>query len=176
MGTGTVYLGLGSNLGDRAALLAEAVAALEAAGAISDVVGSALYETDAVADEPQPPYLNAVVRARTALEPEALLDACLAVERTLGRVRRPGRRNEARPIDVDILLYGDVVRAGPEPPLVPHPRLLERGFVRAPLADVAEPGLRHPVTGEPLGPQGRALPSGVRRTNLKAAWVTSVSP
>lgn len=142
----TCYLALGANLGDRLASMRIATRALEDAG-IRVSARSPVYETAAVADEPQPPYLNAVVRVETALEPRALLERCLAIEAALGR-ERP-RPRAPRTIDVDLLLHGSAVID--EPGLVvPHPRLLERSFVRAPLAAVAEPGLRHPVTGEAL--------------------------
>ncbi len=134
----TAYLALGSNLGDRATFLRSAIERL------GPVVASPVVETDAVADEPQPPYLNQVIRIETALSPRALLDRCLEIEAELGRVR-PG----ARTLDIDLLLYDQEIIN--EPDLVlPHPRMLERTFVRVPLAAVATPGLRHPVTGERL--------------------------
>ena len=106
-------------------------------------------------------YLNAAARVETALTARALLAACLDVERALGRVRPPGRPAAARTIDVDLLLHGDAVIDEPPDLVVPHPRLLERAFVRIPLADVALPGLVHPVTREPLD---RAAPApSVRR-------------
>jgi 2-amino-4-hydroxy-6-hydroxymethyldihydropteridine diphosphokinase len=140
------YVALGSNLGDRLALLRSATKALDA-GPTRVVGRSPVFETPAVAEEPQPPYLNAVVRLETSLAPRALLERCLAIETALGRERPHPRA--PRTIDLDLLLHeGTVVD---EPGLVvPHPRLLERAFVRAPLARVAEPGLRHPVTGEAL--------------------------
>jgi 23S rRNA (cytidine1920-2'-O)/16S rRNA (cytidine1409-2'-O)-methyltransferase len=145
-----VYLGLGSNLGDRAAQLAAAVKRLAADGVLRDMAVSPLYETDAVADEPQPPYLNAVARGVTGLEPGALLARCLGLESELGRVRPAGVAKAARSIDIDLLLFGDsVIQNGPTL-VVPHPGLLGRAFVRVPLADVALPGLVHPVTGEAL--------------------------
>jgi len=155
--TTTVYVALGSNLGDRPAQLDQAVAALAAAG-VAIGARSPTYETDAVADEPQPAYLNAVLRAETVLPARHLMALALHVERALGRVRPPGRRRAARSIDIDLLLYGDAVidePAGSDPAAapalsVPHPGLLERPFVRIPLADVAAPGLRHPVTGQAL--------------------------
>ena len=161
----TVYLALGSNLGDRARAIARAIDLLAAgsvAGAVSGAVvilaRSPIYETDPVTPDPQPLYLNAVVRGETALSAEALLALCLHVERTLGR-RRPAARTQApREIDVDLLLYGDAIIGAPPALIVPHPRLLERPFVRIPLADVAAPGLRHPVTGDPLD-QAAADPS-----------------
>lgn len=142
----TAYLALGSNLGDRLGYLHAAAAAL-AAPDLTIEARSPVFETPAEAEEPQPPYLNGALRVTTSLPPRALLDRCLAVERALGR-ERP-RPRAPRTIDLDLLLHGSALVA--EPGLVvPHPRLLERAFVRVPLALVAEPGLRHPVTGEPL--------------------------
>jgi 2-amino-4-hydroxy-6-hydroxymethyldihydropteridine diphosphokinase len=159
----TAYLALGANLGDRRAAIARALAALAAAG-LRVAARSPLYETDPVAPEPQPLYLNAAARVETALSARALLDTCLAVERALGRVRPAGRLVAARVIDIDLLLYDDQVIDEPDL-VVPHPRLLERPFVRIPLADVARPGLRHPVTDDALD---RATPHpSVRCTNEK---------
>lgn len=154
------YIGLGSNLGDRAALIAAALAALEEAG-VRVAARAPLYETDPVTADPQPLYLNTAARIETTLAADELLALCLAVERSLGRDRPPGAASPApRPIDLDLLLYGDAVIDRPGV-IVPHPRLLERPFVRIPLAEVATPGLRHPVAGEPLD---RAAPHpGVRR-------------
>ena len=150
----TVYLALGANLGDRRRQIDDAIAHLDGAG-VAIAARSATYETDAVSDEPQPPYLNAIVRATTALLPEALLALCLDIERQLGRVRPPGRDKASRTLDIDVLLYG--ARVIDTPALtVPHPAMLERAFVRIPLADVAAPGLRHPVSGDALD---RAAPS-----------------
>jgi len=156
------YLALGANLGDRAGALAAAAAMLDSAGGVRVMARSPMYETDAVADEPQPPYLNAVLRVETTLGPRELLAACLEVERVLGRVRVPGQRHASRTIDVDVLLCAGAVLsvAGLD---VPHPQLAARPFVRIPLADVAEPGLRHPISGEPLDVAGPS-PS-VRRTS-----------
>ena len=156
----TVYLALGSNLGDRADWIARALERL-AAGGVVVTARSAIYETDPVTPDPQPLYLNAVVRAETGLSPEGLLALCLDVERALGRRRPAGRVQAPREIDIDLLLYGDAVIGAPPALVVPHPRLLERPFVRIPLRDVAAPGLRHPVTGDPLD---RAAPDpAVRR-------------
>lgn len=155
----TAYLGLGSNLGDRAALMEAALARLEAEGVRVDA-RAPLYETDPVTAEPQPLFLNSAARVETTLAADELLALCLAIERALGRERPPGAASPApRPIDLDLLLHGDAVIERPNL-VVPHPRLLERPFVRIPLADVAAAGLRHPVTGEPLD---RATPDpGVR--------------
>lgn len=156
----TAYLALGANLGDRAAAILEALGRLGAAGIVVEAA-SPLYETDPVTPDPQPAYLNAAARVRTALPAGDLLAACLEVERALGRVRPAGRPEAPRPIDIDLLLYGEAVIDEPPRLLVPHPRLCERPFVRIPLADVAQPGLVHPVTGERLD---RAAPSpSVRR-------------
>jgi 2-amino-4-hydroxy-6-hydroxymethyldihydropteridine diphosphokinase len=143
------YLGLGANLGDRRAAITQALDALDAAG-VRIAARSPLYETDAVAPDPQPHYLNAAARVETVLTARALLAACLEVERGLGRVRPPDRPAAARTIDVDLLLHGDAVIHRPPDLVVPHPRLLERAFVRIPLADIALPGLVHPITREPL--------------------------
>src|SRR5215468_911715 len=127
----TAYLGLGSNLGDRAALIEGALARLVLAGA-QVVARSPLYETDPVTPDPQPPYLNAAARVETDLEPGALLGLCLSVEHALGRVRPEGRPHAPRTVDVDILLYGDAIIERPGLS-IPHPRLLARQFARVPL-------------------------------------------
>jgi 2-amino-4-hydroxy-6-hydroxymethyldihydropteridine diphosphokinase len=143
------YLALGSNLGHRSALISQAVVGLSDAGVAIEAC-SPLYETDAVTPDPQPRYLNGAVRVATPLSARALLNVCLGIERALGRSRPPGRVSAAREIDIDLLLYGDAVIAEPPDLIVPHPRLLDRPFVRIPLADVAQPGLLHPITGERL--------------------------
>jgi 2-amino-4-hydroxy-6-hydroxymethyldihydropteridine diphosphokinase len=141
-----VFLGLGSNLGDREAAIAGAVLRLAARG-FRTTLRSSLWLTEPVGGPPQGFFLNAVAGGETRLAPEALLEACLATEREMGRVR--AERNGPRTIDVDILLYGDERRD--EPGLVvPHPRMHERRFVLAPLAEVA-PGLVHPVLGLTVG-------------------------
>ena len=126
-----VFIGLGSNLGDRARHLAEAIAALTEHGTY--VRGSALYETAPVGGPEQGPYLNAVVLLETSLGPRRLLDVCLAIERDHGRERR--ERWGPRTLDLDILLYDDRVvdEAGLT---VPHPHLTERRFVLEPLLEV----------------------------------------
>ena len=143
------YLGLGANLGDRRASIERALEALAAAGVLV-AARSPLYETDPDTPDPQPPYLNAAARVETTLPPRVLLDLCLDIERVIGRVRPPGQTEAARVIDVDLLLYDDAIVDEPPDLVVPHPRLLSRAFVRIPLADVALPGLVHPVTGAAL--------------------------
>jgi 2-amino-4-hydroxy-6-hydroxymethyldihydropteridine diphosphokinase len=155
----TAYLALGANLGDRRQAITRALDLLDAAG-VRVAARSPFYETDPVTPDPQPLYLNAAARVETALTARALLGLCLEVERTLGRIRPPGQTAAARTIDIDVLLHGEAVIDEPDL-VVPHPRLLGRPFVRIPLADVAAPGLAHPITGEPLD---RAAPSSsVRR-------------
>ena len=137
-----VFLGLGSNLGDRLAALDEAVRQLGSRG-FRTTARSSTWQTEPVGGVPQGWYLNAVVAGETELLPEELLSACLDVERSMGRVR--AERNGPRLIDVDILFFGDEQRE--EPGLViPHPRLHERRFVLEPLFEIA-PTLRHPTLG-----------------------------
>jgi 2-amino-4-hydroxy-6-hydroxymethyldihydropteridine diphosphokinase len=137
-----VVLGLGSNLGDREAAIRGALARLAGRGYRATRTSS-LYLTEPVGGPPQGWFLNAVADGETALRPEALLSACLAVELELGRVREVA--NGPRTIDVDILFYGDEVLPGPAP-VVPHPRLAERRFVLEPLVELL-PDLVHPVLG-----------------------------
>ncbi|GAA4004931.1 2-amino-4-hydroxy-6-hydroxymethyldihydropteridine diphosphokinase [Hymenobacter fastidiosus] len=139
----TAYLLLGSNLGDRVAILREAVQTLTVtAGTVPAV--SALYETAAWGLTDQPAYLNQAVKLETKLAPEALLAACLATEQQAGRTRRI--RWDARTLDVDILLYDDLVINLPDLQ-IPHPRLPERRFALVPLAEIAA-DLVHPALGQ----------------------------
>ena len=126
------FLALGSNLGDRRALLAAAVATLDEVVAISPV-----YETDPVGGPDQGPYLNIVVELRTERSARELLGTALELEAAAGRRRRV--RWGPRTLDVDVLwVEGETAEA---PDLnVPHPRMHDRGFVMVPLADLA-PGL-----------------------------------
>jgi 2-amino-4-hydroxy-6-hydroxymethyldihydropteridine diphosphokinase len=135
----TVYIALGSNLGDRAALMARAQDEMSAAG-IGVLRRSSLYKTEPV-DAPPPWFLNAVVEAETSLLPVQLLHAIARIERALGRKRDAPRG--PRTMDLDILLYGSSVIRTPELE-VPHPRLPYRRFVLVPLVELA-PALRHPV-------------------------------
>ncbi|HEV7459544.1 MAG TPA: 2-amino-4-hydroxy-6-hydroxymethyldihydropteridine diphosphokinase [Solirubrobacteraceae bacterium] len=128
------FLGLGSNVGDRRAALEAAVAALPRHGV--EVLGSSsVYETEPVGEVlEQRDFLNACVRVETALEPEALLDACKAVERELGR-EPGGRRHGPRPIDVDVLLLGDGEHRSARL-VLPHPEVTSRRFVLVPLLEL----------------------------------------
>jgi 2-amino-4-hydroxy-6-hydroxymethyldihydropteridine diphosphokinase len=135
----TAYLLLGSNLGDRAAILEQAVQRLnETAGTIA--AASAYYETAAWGLEDQPAFLNQAVRLHTELTPELLLDACQQIEQLAGRKRLV--RWGARTLDVDILLYDNLVLDIPRL-TVPHPRLAERRFALVPLAEIADDAV-HP--------------------------------
>lgn len=137
-------ISLGSNLGDREGALALAVTRLRETPEVEVVALSRVYETDPVGPPPQGPYLNAALRLRTRLSPRALLERLLAIEREAGR-ERSGARDEARRLDLDLLLFG--TRRIDEPGLrVPHPRLHQRAFVLEPLAEIAEQRT-HPVLG-----------------------------
>jgi 2-amino-4-hydroxy-6-hydroxymethyldihydropteridine diphosphokinase len=137
------YLGLGANLGDRAANLRAAVQRLEAGGELAVAARSRLWETEPQGVRDQPWFLNAAVAVRTRLSPRRLLERCLAVEASLGRER--STRWGPRPVDVDILLYGDAVLAEPDL-VIPHPRLHQRAFALAPLCDL-DPDLAVPGRG-----------------------------
>lgn len=128
------YLGLGSNVGDRRANLQAAVDALPGHG-VAVLASSSTYDTDPVGEIlDQPQFLNACVRVRTALDPEALLDACKAVERELGR-EAGGPRHGPRPIDVDVLLLGGLEHDS-ERLTLPHEQVLARRFVLIPLLEL----------------------------------------
>ena len=129
------YVGVGSNLGEREATIAEAVERLAAADGISVVAVSTLRETEPWGPVEQPWFLNGAVAVETRLAPRALLDVLLDVERSLGR-DRSGERFGPRTIDLDLLLYGDLVVDLPGL-CVPHPRLHERRFALEPLAELA---------------------------------------
>jgi 2-amino-4-hydroxy-6-hydroxymethyldihydropteridine diphosphokinase len=153
-----VYLGLGSNLGDREQHLREALARLEARE-LRILRTSPVYETEPVGGPAQECYLNLVVEAETELLPLQLLARTARIERMLGRVRTV--RNGPRTIDIDILLYGRARITAPQLE-VPHPRMAERRFVLAPLADLA-PNLRHPATHLTVSRMLREAPEqGVR--------------
>ena len=140
-----VFLGLGSNMGDRMGHLRSAVGALARLDAELSV--SPVYETAPLGGpEGQGSYLNCVVRLRTELGPHQLLEIAGGLEAEAGRVR--GERNGPRTLDVDILLFGDLSIAEPDL-VVPHPRMYERGFVLAPLEDL-DPGRVPPLWRERL--------------------------
>jgi 2-amino-4-hydroxy-6-hydroxymethyldihydropteridine diphosphokinase len=137
------YLGLGSNVGDRRAQLTAAVQALPRHG-VRVLASSSTYETEPVGEIlDQPDFLNACLRIATAHDPDALLDACKAVERELGRESGPEvRRHAPRPIDVDVLLLGDLTYAS-ERLRLPHAEVTSRRFVLIPLLEL-DPALATP--------------------------------
>jgi 2-amino-4-hydroxy-6-hydroxymethyldihydropteridine diphosphokinase len=164
------YLGLGSNVGDRRANLQAAVDALPGHG-VEVLASSSTYDTDPVGEIlDQPSFLNACVRIDTELGPEALLEACKAVERELGRAPG-GPRHGPRPIDVDVLLLADLEHESARLRL-PHEQVLERRFVLIPLLEL-DFQLRTPA-GEALADALAALPvdEGVRRHGgpLNVGW------
>jgi len=137
----TIYLGLGSNLGDRAANLRAALKAL--APHITVVAESAMYETPPWGVKDQPGFLNMTVRGETELTPAALHEHIKQTERDLGRT--PTYRWGPRLIDIDILLYEDLIVDTPDL-VIPHPHMHRRPFVLVPLESIA-PEVVHPVLG-----------------------------
>lgn len=141
----TAAVGVGSNLGDREAMVEFARAALASAEGVSRLRMSAAHTTPALTlpgSPPQPDYLNAAAVMETRLGARALLELLLSIERRAGRDRAAEPRWGARVLDLDLLVYGDAV-IDEEGLTVPHPRMREREFVLAPLAEVA-PGLIAP--------------------------------
>jgi 2-amino-4-hydroxy-6-hydroxymethyldihydropteridine diphosphokinase len=136
----TVYLSLGSNVGNRGANLRDAIGQLQAEGVTATRI-SPVYETEPVDYTQQQWFLNVVVEAATDLFPMQLLTRVGRIEQALGRRRTVAKG--PRTIDIDILLYGNAVVRTPRLE-IPHPRMGERRFVLAPLADLA-PELRHPL-------------------------------
>jgi 2-amino-4-hydroxy-6-hydroxymethyldihydropteridine diphosphokinase len=152
------YLGLGSNVGDSAAHLRAAIELLQGRGIEVEAVSSA-YVTEPVGEIlDQPDFLNAAIRIRTELEPEALLDVCKAVEAERGR-SFAAPRHSPRPLDVDLLLLGDV-ELETERLTLPHKEVTSRRFVLAPLLEL-DPELTLP-DGTRLADATAALPEGQR--------------
>ena len=148
-GLHTAYLSLGSNQGDRAALLQQAAALLgERAGELRAV--SSLYQTQPWGFDSPHPFLNAALCLQTPLSPEELLQTTQQIEKELGRIRHPRQHGYAdRKIDIDILLYDDEVISTPEL-TIPHPGIAEREFVLTPLCEVLRQR-PHPVLGLTMG-------------------------
>jgi GTP cyclohydrolase-4 len=137
----TVYLGLGANLGNRQQNISRAIEMLSRRVHVEQV--SSYYETEPEGYSQQPRFLNAVCEATTTLAPEELLSTAKEIEAAMGR--KPSFRDAPRPIDVDILFYGERVIRSPQL-VVPHPHVEERAFVLVPLEEIASE-LAHPVSG-----------------------------
>ena len=137
----TAYLGLGSNLGNRQQMLTQALTYLSQKVTMEAV--SSLYETKPLYSADQPLFLNATCRVSTSIRPHQLLTLVKGIESKLGRL--PNSHNKPRPIDIDILLYDNLVMQS-QTLTIPHPLMLERAFVLIPLAEIA-PDLIHPVAG-----------------------------
>jgi 2-amino-4-hydroxy-6-hydroxymethyldihydropteridine diphosphokinase len=156
----TVYLGLGSNLGDRKQNLAKALELLSKRVAIEQL--SSIYETEPIGFKDQPLFLNAVCRVTTALSPEKLLDFVKGIETAMGRI--PSFPNAPRIIDIDILFYGKRTVVS-KLLTIPHPHLAKRAFVLVPLAEIA-PDFVHPVNGKTV----RELLNSLETTEGVRKW------
>lgn len=158
----TVYLSLGSNVGDRAENLNTAIEKLGELGSV--VAVSSFYETEPVETSPQPWFLNCAVKFDTEKMPRQLIAAILNLEQSMGRQRR--QQKAPRIIDIDILLFGSSVIELPSL-IIPHPRLHERRFVLEPLAEIA-PDARHPVFKRTIRELRDAIPAGQLVKKLSA--------
>jgi 2-amino-4-hydroxy-6-hydroxymethyldihydropteridine diphosphokinase len=154
MKTYTVFLGLGSNIGQRHGYLNAATTAIKQIAGVNVIWASSVYESDPVGKTDQPKFLNAVLELETTLLPPALLGELKAVEQSLGRTVT--ERWGPREIDIDILLYDGLVYED-ETLRVPHSELERRKFVLIPLCEIA-PAVVHPVTGLTATEMARACP------------------
>ncbi|MBW2174817.1 MAG: 2-amino-4-hydroxy-6-hydroxymethyldihydropteridine diphosphokinase [Deltaproteobacteria bacterium] len=159
-GKHTAYIGIGSNVGDKADNCRKGIAAISECEGCKVEAQSPFYETDPVYLESQDWFINGVIRIRTDLEPEALFARLKAIEHTMGR-RSGGARFGPRILDLDILFYDDRILS-PGQLQIPHPNLHERRFVLRPLCDIA-PELVHPVIGQNVKSLLSALKDGGKK-------------
>ena len=165
----TVYLSLGSNVGDRHANLETAIARLGQLGEVKAV--SSFYETEPVELAAQPWFLNCAVAVETEMMPRRLLGRMLALEQAMGR-RRPQPKGP-RTIDIDILLFGNSV-VDTRDLIIPHPALHERRFVLEPLSEIAG-DVRHPVFKRTIRELRDALPHGAGAVKKVSGWMSGRS-
>ena len=161
-GRTVVYVGLGSNLGDRGANLGRAVELIDELPATETIAASSVYETEPRLYSDQPDFLNSCAEVETALEPREFLEQLLGIEQAMGRVRRVD--NGPRTVDLDILLFGHRVisQEGLE---IPHPGLPERAFVLVPLVEIAA-DVVHPQLGQTMAQLLQACPD--------AGWIRPI--
>ena len=150
-----IYLGLGSNIGDRYYNLEWALRALSQKMGMGQV--SSVYDTAPMGNTAQPRFLNLVCEATTSLPPLEFLAFIKEIETDMGR--KPGPPNSPRPIDIDILFYDNQIISTPEL-IIPHPRLTERAFMLVPLAEIT-PDFIHPVVGKKIRQILKALNVGM---------------
>jgi len=150
----TVYLSLGSNVGDREAQLRDALFRLSAVGRV--IALSSFYETEPVEFTQQPWFLNCAVAIETSSTPQQLMAAILRIEEEMGRQRR--QKKGPRSIDIDILLFGREIMESKEL-TIPHPAMHQRRFVLEPLAEIAPEAL-HPLLNKTIRELRDALPAG----------------
>jgi 2-amino-4-hydroxy-6-hydroxymethyldihydropteridine diphosphokinase len=168
------FIAVGSNLGDRRALIASAIVGLDRHEAMEVKGVSSIIETAPMGRPGQGPYLNAVIALETTLGPHELLRACQQIEAAHGRNRSAEQRWGPRRLDLDILLYGDTIIDEPDL-TVPHPRMHERSFVLDPLAAIA-PDLRHPVLRRSIAELRDALRTGGGEAEIEVARLAQPKP